>query len=84
MERTDNFKKELLEEYKTIIIKLNEFYSNNTTFSKTELMNMISNDRQKTLVAKGIIITLIYFNYIEIVSKIGYYNYLYKVKKEIK
>ena len=79
-------KKELLEEhYLEVITKINHFNKIERGFILRDLLDDEKNSNYFVYMTKGILLTLLSFNYIRIISTYnGNKNYVYLCNKEIK
>jgi len=82
-EHEREYERELVESYDEIYKMLNDFFERGYTFSKKDMLFNFVDERNMSLVIKGVIVTLVNLKYIVIVSKVGHFNYLYKMEKKL-
>jgi hypothetical protein len=75
----------LNEHFKTVIDNINLAFSNDRGFILRDLLEEGRNDQYYIYMTKGILLTLLAFDYIKIISTYnGNKNYVYLCKKQIK
>ena len=79
-------KKELMNRYSVEILieKINYFHEKDCGWKLSDLLEDVNNKEYYILnIYKGFVLTLLYFNYIEIYSNFGNQQYLFRTIKKI-
>ncbi len=78
-------KEAYLETHQEIITRINLYWNNSQAFTINDILEDNRNDYYYRYMTKGIILNLIFLNYIDIIALYnGNKNYVYICKKEIK